>query len=409
MTSTNVPSTDYATPIAESAKKKTPELRIGIVGTGLMAKSHSVSFLSASSFFGALPLKPKLSVICDESEDLAREAAETYGFESWTTDWQSMVEDPSIDLVDIVTPNFLHKEMALAAVAAGKHVYCEKPLAATADDAKEMYEAAEEAGVVTLVGFNYLRNPAVVFARELIEAGELGEIRSFSGNFVLDAVADPGVPFTWRFDRELAGAGALGDVGAHVISLARTLVGDIKSVCGLSRIFVKERPEAGGTLGYVSSATEDSPKKPVQNDDLMYFLCEFEGGSAGVFESSRVATGRRWDLSFSISGSKGSLQFAQQRDYELQLFVTDDPEGKQGFRAINMEPGHGDYSRFWPFAGVPLGLHELKVIEVHELIQAIAGDRAVQPDFQEGWEVCRVIDAVLKSAEERRWVEVKDF
>lgn len=224
MASTNIPSTDYATPTAESAKKETPELRIGIVGTGLMAKSHTVSFLTASSFFGGLPLRPKLAVICDESEDLARQAAETHGFESWTTDWQSMVEDPSIDLVDIVTPNFLHKEMALAAVAAGKHVYCEKPLAVTAADAKEMYEAAEEAGVANLVGFNYLCNPAVVFAKELIEAGEIGEIRSFSGNFVLDAVVDPDVPYTWRFDRKLAGAGALGDVGAHVISLARTLI-----------------------------------------------------------------------------------------------------------------------------------------------------------------------------------------
>lgn len=409
MTSTNVPFSNYSTLTAESAKREMPELRIGVIGTGLMAKSHSVSFLSASSFFGGLPLRPKLAVICDESEDLAREAAEVHGFESWTTDWQSLAEDPSIDLMDIVTPNFLHKEMALAALAAGKHVYCEKPLAVTADDAKEMYEAAEDAGVVTLVGFNYLRNPAVVFAKELIEAGELGEIRSFSGNFVLDAVADPNVPFTWRFDRELAGAGALGDVGAHVISLARTLVGDIKSVCGLSRIFVKERLEAGGTLGYVSSATEDAPKKQVENDDLMYFLCEFENGAAGVFESSRVATGRRWDLSFSISGSKGSLQFAQQRDYELQLFVTDDPEGKQGFRAINMEPRHGDYGRFWPFGGVPLGLHELKVVEGHDLIRAIAEDRAVQPDFREGWEVCRVIDAVLESAEKRHWVEVKDF
>lgn len=409
MTSPNVRPTDYATLTAELAKREVPELRIGIIGTGLMAKSHTVSFLSASSFFDVLPLKPKLAVICDESEDLARGAAETYGFESWTTDWQSLVEDPSIGLVDIVTPNFLHKEMALAAVAAGKHVYCEKPLAVTAADAKEMYEAAEEAGVVTLVGFNYLRNPAVVFAKELIKAGEIGEIRSFSENFVLDAVADPSVPFTWRFGRELAGAGSLGDVGAHVISLARSLVGDIGSVCGLSRIFVKERPEAGGTLGYVSSAAEGSTKKQVENDDLMYFLCEFEGGSAGVFESSRVAIGRRWDLSFSISGSKGSLQFAQQRNYELQLFVTDDPEGKQGFRAINIEPGHGDYGRFWPFGGVPLGLHELKIVEVHNLIEAIAEDRAVQPDFREGWEVCRVIDAVLNSANERRWVEVKDF
>lgn len=400
-------SNEYATKTVDTARK-VPDLNIGLVGTGLMGKSHSMAYLNAAPVFGSLPVKPKLSVICDASEELARQGAESFGFERWSTDWRAVVEDPGVDVVDIVTPNFLHKEMALAAIAAGKHVYCEKPLAVNAADAKEMYKAAEKAGVQTLVGFNYLFNPAVAVAKELIESGELGEIRTFTGSFILDAVADPDIPFTWRFDRELAGAGALGDVGAHTIAMARTLVGEIESVCGSARTFIRERPGTTGAFGYGSAADEESPKRPVENDDTMHFLCDFANGAMGSIESDRVATGRTWDNSFSISGSRGSLRFSQQRSYELQLFVSGDPEGQRGFRSVNVGPEHGHYGKFWPFAGVPLGLHELKTIEVFELLSAVAEGRPAQPDFREGWEVCRVIDAVVKSAEERRWVDVRE-
>jgi predicted dehydrogenase len=400
------PSAEYATKTVNTARK-IPELNIGLIGTGLMAKSHSMAYLNAAPVFGPLSIKPRLSVICDQSENLARQGAESFGFECWTTDWRSMVEDPSIDVVDIVTPNFLHKEMALAAISAGKHVYCEKPLAANAADAKEMYEAAEKAGVNTLVGFNYLFNPAVALAKELIQGGDLGEIRTFTGSFVLDAVADPDIPFTWRFDRELAGAGALGDVGAHTIAMARTLVGEITSVCASARTFVKERPETTGAFGYGSAAEEGSSRRAVENDDTMYFLCNFGNDAMGSIESDRVATGRTWDNSFSVSGSRGTLHFSQQRSYELQMFISGDPEGQRGFRSVNIGPGHGSYGKFWPFAGVPLGLHELKTVEVFELLSAVAEGRPAEPGFREGWEVCRVIDAVMKSAEERRWVDVQ--
>jgi predicted dehydrogenase len=401
------PSAEYATKTVETSRK-TPELNIGLIGTGLMAKSHSMAYLNAAPVFGPLPAKPKLSVICDQSEDLARQGAESFGFERWTTDWRSMVEDPSIDVVDIVTPNFLHKEMALGAISGGKHVYCEKPLAANAADAKEMYEAADKAGVNTLVGFNYLFNPAVALARELIQSGELGELRTFTGSFVLDAVADPDIPFTWRFDRELAGAGALGDVGAHTIAMARTLMGEITSVCASARTFVKERPDTTGAFGYASAAEVGSSKRAVENDDTMHFLCDFENGAMGSIESDRVATGRTWDNSFSVSGSRGTLHFSQQRSYELQMFINGDPEGQRGFRSVNMGPEHGYYGKFWPFAGVPLGLHELKTVEVFELLSAVAEERPAEPGFREGWEVSRVIDAVTKSAEERRWVDVRE-
>lgn len=386
---------------------KVPELNVALIGTGMIGRSHSMAFRNVSALYPSVPLKPRLAVVCDQDEDSARRGAQTLGFERWSTDWRSAIADPAIDLVDIVTPNFLHKEMALAAAEAGKHIYCEKPLARTAVEANEMYRAAEEAGVTTLAGFNFLRNPAVAFARELVEAGEIGEVYNFHGTLALDAT-DPRIPYTWRYDRELAGAGALGDLGAHVIEFARYLVGGIDRVCGTSRVVVCERPEAGGPMGYGSRSAEGAPMRAVENDDITLFMCEFACGAVGTFECNRVATGRTHDMSFMVTGSKGALRFDQQGAHELRLFSSDDPRGKGGFRSVNMGPEHGDYGRFWPFPGLNLGIHELKVIEVNELLTALSEGRAAHPDFREAWEVCKVIDAVEKSAEERRWVEVDE-
>lgn len=385
------------------------ELNISLIGAGTIGKSHSMAYRNVAAVYGPLSLAPKLAVVCDKTEELARQAAEVFGFQGWSADWRSAITDPSIDLVDIATPNFLHKEMAIAAAKAGKHVYCEKPLAPSAAEAKEMYEAAETAGVSTLVGFNFLRNPALVFAKQLIEAGEIGEIHDFKGTLALDALVDETMPFSWRFDGKLAGAGALGDVGSHVIALARALVGDIERVCGLSRILNKERPvTVNGALGS-SPDTREACMRAVENDDATIFLCEFANGAAGTIEASRVATGRKHDLSVAITGSRGALRFDQQRGHELLLYLSDDLNGKQGFRSINMGPEHGDYGHFWSVAGLNLGIHELKIIEVHELLTALAEGRPAQPNFYEGWQVCRVIDAVRAAVEERRWVEMSEI
>ncbi len=267
-------------------------------------------------------------------------------------------------MVDIVTPNFLHKEIAMAAIAAGKHVYCEKPLALSAPEAKEMYQAAEKAGVKTLVGFNYLRNPAIAEARRLIATGALGEIWTFNGQFVLDACSDPNVPFTWRFERKLSGSGALGDLGAHIISLAQVLVGPIASVAGINKTFIKTRPEPTGVFGYGSGADLTAPRREVENDDYTSFVMEFANGASGHIEASRVATGRTWHQSIEVIGSLGALQFVQQDIHTLRLYLTGDPVDKKGYREVELGPSHGDYGVFWPFAGVPIGVHELKTIEV---------------------------------------------
>ena len=390
----------------QKVNSSVPELGVAMIGSGLMAKSHTMGYRNVESVYGKTPFRPHFAILADAKEDLARSGAESLGYDRWTTDWREAVTAPEVDVVDIVTPNFLHKEIAMAAIAAGKHVYCEKPLALSAADAKEMYEAAEKAGVKTIVGFNYLRNPAIAEARRLLREGVLGDIWTFSGRFVLDACTDPDVPFTWRFERKLAGTGALGDLGAHIISLAHVLVGPISSVAGLSRTFVKTRPEPTGVFGYGSGADLEAPKHEVENDDATTFLVEFANGASGHIEASRVATGRTWHQSIELIGSKGALQFVQQDIHTLRLYLTGDPVDRKGYREIELGPGHGDYGAFWPFAGVPLGVHELKTIEVNEWLNAIAENRRADGDFEEGWRVSEVLDAVEQSATERRWVDI---
>ena len=356
--------------------------------------------------YGTTPFRPRFAILADAKEDLARAGAESLGYERWTIDWREAVTDSDVDVVDIVTPNFLHKEIAMAAIAAGKHVYCEKPLALTAAEAKEMYEAAEEAGVKTLVGFNYLRNPAIAEARRLIASGALGEIWTFSGQFVLDACTDPDVPFTWRFERKLSGSGALGDLGAHIISLAQVLVGPISSVAGISKTFVKTRPRRPARSATAAAPTCPPPAARWRTTTPPRFLIEFATGASGHIEASRVATGRTWHQSIEVIGSLGSLQFVQQDIHTLRLYLAGDPVEQKGYREIELGPSHGDYGAFWPFAGVPLGVHELKTIEVNEWLHAIAEDRRADGDFKEGWHVSEVLDAVEPSAAERRWVDV---
>lgn len=390
----------------QSVTSTVPEVGIAMIGSGMMAKSHTMGYRNVEGMYGATPLRPRFAVLADAKEDLARAGAQSLGYERYTVDWREAVADPEVAVVDIVTPNWLHKEIAMAAIEAGKHVYCEKPLALTAADARAMYEAARRAGVKTLVGFNYLRNPAITEARRLIAEGVLGELWTFTGQFVMDAVSDPDAPFTWRFERKLAGSGALGDLGAHVVSLAHILVGRTTSVAGLCRTFITTRPEPTGVFGYSSDADFDAPRHAVENDDDTIFLAEFASGAGGSIEASRVATGTAWDLRIEVIGSTGALRFVQQDSYALDLYLSADPAGHQGYRKIQVGPGHGDYGAFWPVPGVPLGVHELKTIEVHGWLRAIADDTRPDGDFEDGWRVCQVLDAVEQSAAERRWVDL---
>ena len=382
-------------------------VRIGLIGSGFMGKSHAMAFSVMPLVFSP-SARPILEMLADVTDDAARAAAEGLGFKRWTGDWKALVADPDVDVVDITTPNHLHKPMALAAIAAGKHVYCEKPLALDAAEAREMTQAAEAAGIRTLVGFNYLKNPATGLAKQIADAGDIGEIVHFRATFDQDALADPAAPFSWRFRRAAAGAGTLGDLGAHAISMAQYLVGDIEEVSGQVQTVIDRRPVAGTGLGYGAPAAAGAEMRPVENEDQVQFLVRFAGGAGGTIESSRIAQGRKLWLTYEITGTKGALAFTQERMNEVKLFRADDPAGRQGFRSIHTGPEHPHYASFFPIAGLGLGYNDQKVIEAFELVEGIAAGAPLYPDFRAAGAVNQVIDAVERSAAERRWVRVDE-
>ncbi len=384
------------------------QVRIGLIGSGFMGKSHAVAFRNVPLVF-APSAEPVLELLADLDEAAARKAAGALGFRRSTGDWRTLVEDPDVDVVDITTPNFLHKEMALAAIEAGKHVYCEKPLALTTADARAMTEAAEAAGIKTLVGFNYLKNPATGLVKRIVGEGTLGDIVHFRGTFNQDALADPMQPFSWRFRRDLAGSGALGDLASHSINLAQYLIGEIEEVCAQTQTRIARRPVIESGTGYQAKAAAGAEMRAVENEDQVQALLRFANGAAGTIESSRIASGRKLGLTYEGTGTTGAISFTQERMNEVKLYRADDPAAERGFRTILIGPDHPPYGDFHPIAGIGLGYNDQKIIEAYELIEGIAADRPLYPDFRAGLETCRVIDAVLRSADQRRWIAVADI
>lgn len=369
-------------------------LGIGLIGSGFMGKTHALGFANARRLF-PLPVEPQLRLLADIDAARAADAAAALGFDRSTGDWRELVVDAAVDVVDITTPNVLHREMALAAIAAGKHVYCEKPLAPSVEAALEMTLAAEQAGIVTAVGFNYLKNPLFKLARDIIEAGEIGAIRAFHGIHAEDYMTDAESPWSWRLD-PAGGGGALADLGSHVVATARYLVGPIAAVLGDVATVVGSRPAAAGS----------GARRPVEVEDIGRAHLRFANGCSGVVEASWVATGRKMRHDFEISGSKGALAFSQERFNELDLYLTADPLGRRGFRKIFAGPEHEPYGAFCVAAGHQLGFNDLKTIEVRDFLLAIAGRASGHADFREGLEVQRTVAAIYRSAQEGRWVEV---
>lgn len=369
-------------------------LGVGLIGSGFMGKAHAFGFSNVSRVF-SLPVQPELAILADIDADRAARAAGALGFARSTGDWSELVAHEAVDIVDITTPNVLHKEMTLAALAAGKHVYCEKPLAPTVDEALEMTLAAERAGVVTAVGFNYLKNPLFKLAREIINGGEIGEARSFNGIHAEDYMSDAESPWSWRLD-PTGGGGALADLGSHIIATARYLIGPIDRVLGDVVTVVPSRPVVPGARD----------RRPVEVEDIGRAHLRFANGCSGVVEASWVATGRKMRHDFEISGSKGALAFSQERFNEIDLYLAGDGPGRRGFRKIFAAPEHEPYGAFCVAPGHQLGFNDLKTIEVRDFLLAIAGKPAGHADFREGLEVQRTVDAIYRSASERRWIEL---
>lgn len=385
-------------------------LRVAMIGHAFMGNAHSHAWRTAPYFFD-LPLRPELAVLVGRDAGRAAEAAERLGWAESSADWREVIARDDIDLVDICTPGDTHAEIAIAALEAGKHVLCEKPLANTVTEAEEMTAAAEKAranGVLTMVGFTYRRVPAIGLARQLVAEGRIGEIRHVRAQYLQDWISDPEAPLSWRLDKEKAGSGALGDIGAHIVDLTQFITGDrIVELAGRLETFVKERPYAAGdTSGSLGGGGTAAERGPVTVDDAASFLATFAGGAMGVFEATRFANGRKNAIRIEVNGSLGSLAFDFEDMNVLEFFDATQPAAVAGFRRIiATEPEHPYVAAWWP-PGHGLGYEHGFTHQVVDLVNAIADGTDPAPTFADGLQVQRVLDAVETSSETRTWQEI---
>ena len=381
------------------AEQRAPRLGIGMIGYAFMGGAHSQAWWVAPRFFD-LPMRPEMTVVAGRTRAAVDAAAERLGWREAETDWRRLLERDDVDLIDICTPGDTHAEMAVAALEAGKHVLCEKPLANSVAEAEVMAAAAEAAGargVLAMVGFTYRRVPALTLARELVAEGRIGTVRHVRAQYLQDWIADEQAPLSWRLDRERAGSGALGDIGAHIVDLTQFITGErITGVSGLLETFVHERPVASEFSGLHGSA--GSERGPVTVDDAAVFLARFSGGAVGTFEATRFAWGRKNAIRIEINGSLGSLAFDFEDMNVLNYFDARDDARVAGIRRIVVsEPDHPYVGAWWP-AGHGLGYEHGFVHQAVDLVRALAAGEQPQPSFAEGVVVQRVLAAVEASA-----------
>ncbi|MDM7884372.1 MULTISPECIES: Gfo/Idh/MocA family protein [Curtobacterium] len=378
-------------------------LRVAMVGHGFMGAAHSQGWRTAPRFFD-LGVETEMAVVVGRDPERTEAARRQYGWQTASTDWRAAVTDPDIDVVDICSPGSSHVEVAIAALRAGKHVLCEKPLANSVAEAEAMTEAAAAAradGVRSMVGFSYRRVPAIALARQLVQAGRLGTVRQVRALYLQDWLADPEGPMTWRLDKALAGSGSLGDIGAHAIDLVEHVTGaQLSTVSGTLETFVHERPLMAEGVGLSGTASEERGQVTV--DDAAFFLGRLAGGAAdgaiGTFEATRYATGRKNGLTLEISGSEGAIQFDLESMNELRLYEASAPAGEQGFRRVLVtEPEHPYMAAWWP-TGHLIGYEHTFSHEVKDFVQAIVAGEDPSPSFEEGLHVQQVLDAVERSA-----------
>ncbi|MFF1603838.1 Gfo/Idh/MocA family protein [Streptomyces mirabilis] len=391
---------------AAGVKADKPTLGVGMVGYAFMGAAHSQGWRTVGRVFD-LPRTPVLAAVCGRDASAVRAMADRHGWAAAETDWRALIARDDVDLVDICTPGDSHAEIALAALAAGKHVLCEKPLANTVEEAEAMTEAAEAAfarGQMSMVGFNYRRLPATSLARRMVTEGRLGALRHVRVTYLQDWLVDPEFPLTWRLRKELAGSGALGDLGAHIVDLAQYLAGEpVVGVSALTETFVRERPLPAGASSGLSAVSETSPRAggvgTVTVDDAALFTGRFASGALASFEASRFATGRKNSLRIELNGERGSLAFDLERLNELSYHDHTEPGTHAGFRRILVtEPDHPYLEAWWP-PGHGLGYEHTFTHQARDLVRAIAVGRRPEPSFADGLRVQRVLAAVEESAE----------
>ncbi len=383
--------------------KKT--LNIALIGYQFMGKAHSNAYRQVGRYFD-LPVEVGMKTLCGRTESAVREAANKLGWEQIETDWRKVIADPSIDIIDIATPGNSHAEIAAAAAQAGKIVFCEKPIGNTLDEAKEMLEAVKKAGVPNAVFHNYRKCPALALAKQLIDEGNLGSIYHVRAVYLQDWIVDPQFPLVWRLQKEVAGSGTLGDLGAHIIDAARYLVGEFSDICGHQTTFVKERPLAAAADGKLGAGAAGTGVGKVDVDDATLFLARFKCGAVGTFESTRFALGRKNYNRIEVNGSKGSIVFNLERMNELEYYDNADPDATHGFRLIQATEGcHPYMGSYWPVAHI-IGYEHTFINLVADALTAIAEGKPCSPDFADGYENQRVLDAVERSANSKQWVSL---
>lgn len=383
-----------------------PDINVALIGHRFMGKAHSNAYRQVRKFFPG-NLTPRMKVLCSRTCNAElEETARTLGWEEVDCEWERVVERKDIDIVDVSTPGYLHHPMVIAAARAGKHILCEKPLANTLGEAKEMLKAVEKAGVIHMVNFNYRRVPAVAFAKMLIESGKIGDIYHYHGAYLQDWIMNPDFPLVWRLEKKWAGSGTLGDIGAHAADLAEFLNGEMQSVVGQMTTFIKERPLPAQNSGAWGSKGQKGKGKVTVDDDTN-FMVRFNNGSVGVFESTRFAGGRRNHNAFEIYGSKGSLAFNLERMNELEFYDRTEPSETQGFKTILVtQPEHPYVGPWWP-PGHIIGYEHSFTHAVHDFLVAIDEDRLPEPNFRQGVRNQAVLDSIERSAKSQKWEKIK--
>ncbi len=360
-------------------------VRFALVGAGFIGRIHGLAIQAVNRVFGDAPLRAEASVLIDRDAALAERQAAQLGFAHWTTDWEEGLE--RADAVVIAAPSFMHRDIALGAAERGMHILCEKPVGRSAAEADEIAAAAARAGVSNGVGFTYMRVPLVRHAIALVQSGALGRPVSFRGRHAEDYLGDPAAPFSWRLDAGLAGrSGSLGDLGWHIIAIARALCGPVTAINGLAE------------TAYPRRRTGEGAERPVENEDWAGMLVRFESGAVGTIESSRIAHGRKMDIGFELTCEKGSIVFDGERTNELAVYRSDEAAAGQGFRTLRIDGTHPDYAAFIPAPAHGLGFNDLKTIEIHAFLCAIAGRRNMDPDLAEACRIARICEAALASS-----------
>ncbi len=390
----------------------TRSLGIGMIGYAFMGAAHSQAWRNVARFFD-VPLVPRMNVIAGRDADRLAQAARRFGWAASETDWRRVIERDDVELIDICTPGSSHAEIAIAALRAGKHVLCEKPLANSLAEAEAMAHAAEAAaaqGVRTMVGFNYRRVPALAFAREMIAAGRLGTVRHVRAVYLQDWIVDPEFPLVWRLRAEESGTGAIGDIGAHIIDATQFLLGDaITGVSALSETFIKERPLPAPAAGSGLQAAGAGGRGAVTVDDAVVFIARFSGGALATFEATRFATGRKNALRIEVNGDLGSLAFDLESLNELSFFDRTTATTTQGFTRILVTEAEHPYMNGWWPPGHIIGYEHTFTHEMYDLLVALAQGHDPVPSFRDGLQVQRVLDAVERSAAANaQWTTISD-